>query len=142
MTEDDLIQAGWTALVEDGFPAAFGPVWQMDTLSGPRFGLLTNAKHANRNGVVHGGALLSLADQALGYTSIAHVRGGRQATVQIDLHFLRPVMPGDFVVATGTVTRATRTVVFLRGELTVGDAIYGTVTGVWKRLYEAPTTLL
>lgn len=138
VTESDLTLEGWVALIEDGFPGVFGPVWQQESASGLRFGVLTSSKHANRNGAVHGGALLSLADQALGYTSLAHIGSGRQATIQLDLHFLRPVFPGDFVVATGSVIRATRTIVFVRGELTVNDTVCCTATGVWKQLYEAP----
>lgn len=56
------------------------------------------------------------------------------ATIQLDVQFLSPVMAGDFVVATGCVTRDTRSITFVRGEARVGTKLVATATGVWKKL--------
>jgi len=38
------------------------------------------------------------------------------------------------VVATGEVTKTTRSLVFVRGTVTTGDKLLMTASGVWKRL--------
>ena len=45
-----------------------------------------------------------------------------QATVQLDMHFIDAVQIGEFVEAKCTVVRRTRSLVFMSGELVVGDA--------------------
>ena len=58
----------------------------------------------------------------------------RQATVQLDMHFIDAVQIGDFVEAKCTVVRRTRSLVFMAAELVVGDRVVATAKGVWKTL--------
>ena len=129
-----LEELGWTQLIEIGYPGLIGPFWERPHEEGIQYGIQTTETHLNRNGVVHGGLVLALADQALGYTAINLIGGPRMATIQLDVQFLSPVMAGDFVIATGCVTRDTRSVTFVRGEVRVGSTLVATATGVWKKL--------
>lgn len=125
---------GWEPFDETGFPDRMGGVWRKADGEGVSYGLLTDAGHLNRNGRIHGGAVLALADHALGHTSVDAGQGRKQATVQLDVQFVAAPMAGDFLVARGTVVRMTRALVFLRAEITVGDRLIATATGIWKIL--------
>lgn len=133
-TEVDLQQAGWKRRTLPGFIQSAGPLWTRQEDDGWRYGLLTTSSHANPAGVVHGGVLATLIDHAL--SAIAWEAMGRRAcvTVQLNTQFLAPVVPGAFLVATGQVTRATRSLVFMQGEVSVGDDLVLTGSAVLKVL--------
>ena len=54
--------------------------------------------------------------------------------MQLDVHFVDAVKIGEFVEARCQVVRRTRSLVFMNGELVVGDRIVATAKGVWKTL--------
>lgn len=125
---------GWARLDEPGYPARMGGFWRKAEGDGLIYGLLTDADHRNRNGRIHGGAVLGLADHALGHTSVNAGQGRMQATMQLDVQFVAAPEAGDFLVARGTVVRMTRSVVFLRADITVGDRLVAMANGLWKIL--------
>jgi len=61
-----------------------------------------------------------------------------QATVQLNVQFIDAVQIGEFVEARCRVVRRTRALVFMSGELVVGDRVVATATGVWKTLGVSP----
>ena len=74
----------------------------------------------NPNGVVHGGALFSMADTVMGaalHTTLAP--GEFCATVEIKIHFLQPVTKGRIRSRTRLVQRGSRIAV-LESHLSVG----------------------
>ena len=73
------------------------------------------AHHRNGAGVVHGGAMLTLADAALGF-GIARAVGKRCTTAELKINFLRPVSDGE-LVARCRILRAGRKLVVARAEL-------------------------
>ncbi|GGG37969.1 hypothetical protein GCM10010964_27270 [Caldovatus sediminis] len=132
---EDPAAIGWERVRDSGFPEAIGAFWMRREGEGTRaYGVLTDPRHNNGRGVVHGGILASIMDHALGKTVREAVRPLRCATIQLDLHYLAPVMPGDFVEARGEVVRRTRSVVFVRGHLAVGGRQVLSANGIWKVL--------
>ncbi len=74
----------------------------------------------NPNGVVHGGALFSMADTVMGaalHTTLAP--GEFCATVEIKIHFLQPVTKGKIRCRTRLVHRGSRIAV-LESHISVG----------------------
>ena len=74
----------------------------------------------NPNGVLHGGALFSMADTVMGaalHTTLAP--GEYCATVEIKIHFLQPVSKGKVRCSTRVVQRGRRIAV-LESHLSVG----------------------
>ncbi len=74
----------------------------------------------NPHGVIHGGALFSLADTVMGaalHTTLAP--GEHCATVEIKIHFLQPVSKGKIRCRTRLVHRGSRIAV-LESHLSVG----------------------
>ncbi len=77
---------------------------------------------------------MSFMDQLLGRTVHNQIGVRPTATVQLDNQFLAGVREGDWVVGKGTVERATRSLVFVTGRLSVGDRPVLISSGVWKIL--------
>jgi len=77
---------------------------------------------------------MSFADDALGMT--VWMAADRQpcTTVQLNTQFVAPVRAGEFVESRVEVLRRTRTLVFVRGTLAVGDRTVVHADGVWKIL--------
>jgi acyl-coenzyme A thioesterase PaaI-like protein len=50
------------------------------------------------------------------------------------MHFVDAVQIGEFVEAKCKVVRRTRSLVFMSGELVVGERVVATANGVWKTL--------
>jgi uncharacterized protein (TIGR00369 family) len=130
----DPAAAGWRALPGAALPAGLGVPWAKRHDGLWRYGLLTIPAHANPQGSVHGGVLMSFADQAL--SLLAWEAAGRApcATVQLNCHYLDPVQPGAFVELAGEITRRGRSLVFVRGMLTVADQGVAAVDGIWRVL--------
>ncbi|MNJ67734.1 Thioesterase superfamily protein [compost metagenome] len=85
---------------------------------------MAGADHLNPAGVVHGGLLTALLDHGL--SAIAWEAMARRAcvTVQLDTHFLMAAHAGQFLEVRGRVLRATSSLVFMQGDVSVaGDAV-------------------
>lgn len=103
-----------------------------------RLGLVTTDRLANIGGVVHGGALATLADVAL-FVIAGHGKVTRDmVTLTLASSYLAPAPLGAFVVAEGRVARAGRSVVFVDGQVVGEDAApLLTFSGTIKRVRPA-----
>jgi acyl-coenzyme A thioesterase PaaI-like protein len=130
----DPAAAGWEPYRDEGFIGLVGPFWRRPHGDSYFYAFLAEPKHHNRRGVVQGGMLMTFADRSMGMT--CWYANGRQpqATVQLDMHFIEAVQIGDFVEAKCRVVRRARSLIFMSGELIVGDRVVATANGVWKRL--------
>ena len=132
----DPAAAGWKQFRwhEDGFPTLVGPFWSKREAGGWAYGLLAEAKHGNAHGIVHGGMLVTFLDQILGATCWEAANRDPVVTIQLNTHFVSAAKAGDFMEARGEAVRATKSLIFVRGQITIGDRIVATADGVWKRL--------
>lgn len=132
------VPEGWRKKTLPGFAGLIGPLWVRKEADGWAYGLQATADHLNPAGVVHGGLLTALLDHGL--SAIAWEALGRRAcvTVQLDTHFLAAAREGQFLEVRGRVVRATASLVFMQGELSVaGDAV-ATGVAVLKTLARPP----
>jgi acyl-coenzyme A thioesterase PaaI-like protein len=104
-----------------------------ETFSDEGFMQIAGIKHKNLRGIVQGGALMTFTDRAYGALA-RHATGTRAtATIQFNYNFVDAVQLGEVVELSPSVTKYTKSMVFLNGQLTVGDRTVGFATGVWKR---------
>ncbi len=129
-----LAAAGWKPMPAEDYPALIGPFLARREGDGWRYAFVAEQRHLNKGGVVHGGMLVSFADDALGGTVFEAV--GRQpvTTVQLNTQFISPARLGELVEMRAEVLRRTRTVVFVRGVLEAGERTVVHADGVWKIL--------
>lgn len=130
----DPAAAGWERDKDEGFIGLIGPIWSRPNGDSVLYAFMAEPKHHNRRGVVQGGMLMTFADRSLGRTSWYANDRQPQATAQLDVHFIDAVRIGEFVEAKCRVVRRTRSLVFMAGELVVGDRVVATANGVWKTL--------
>ena len=131
-TPFDPVAEGWTQLKDQGFGALIGPIWQRLQGNTSLYALLITSAHLNRNDTVHGGVILTLVDHALGHVSSRAQGNQPQATIQLDVQFVAAPRIGDFVVVAGSLVRRTRSLMFMRAEVTIGDRTIAVGTGIWK----------
>jgi uncharacterized protein (TIGR00369 family) len=131
----DPLSNGWEVFEGQGFVDHVGPFYVRKEASGLRsFGFVAEPRHANLIGVVHGGMLMTLADRALGVGAWDAAEGKPSVTIQFDMQFLSAVKMGEFAELAPEVVRLTRSLVFMRGTLTVSGKAAAAANGVWKIL--------
>lgn len=97
------------------------------------YALPTDARHDNSNGVLHGGLLMTFADSVLGYCAwTACPPNTWCVTVSQSSSFLRAGRVGDLIEVTPVVTRATRSMIFTRGEFQVAGEPVFQAASIWK----------
>ena len=72
-------------------------------------------KHTNNRGVIHGGALVSLADMAMGLA--CHSLARRVVTLDLNISFTRRVKEGDTVKALSKVVHNGKTTMVVEGHI-------------------------
>jgi len=130
------VPAGWVLQSHlDSYSGHAGPFYFRDETAGcPGVGLLTEPHHANVGGMIHGGALLTLADMSL-WDICRRAAGPLQAvTLTLNAEFIAPGPIGHFIIASGVATRIGRSILFARGEIRFGEQLLLTFSGTLKRL--------
>lgn len=135
--QTDLRTFGWTLDPDDGFIGHVGGLWRRESDGKSRFAFVAQHFHANRNGVVHGGMLMTFVDRAMGQTARLATGAVKGATISLSHQFLAPVRLGDLVEMTPVVTSATRRSVFLTGTVFVGETPVVSAQGVWRVTHNA-----
>jgi uncharacterized protein (TIGR00369 family) len=124
---------GWEIINNTPFGELVGPIWRREKPE-LRWGFTVEPKHLNRAGNLHGGMLMTFADQSMAMTARQATGGKRHATIELNTQFIDAVRLGQFVEAEAKVVRATRSVVFMEVKMFVNDRIVVSANGIWKIL--------
>ena len=119
---------------EDPFEDLVGPFGYRVDGNAVGFAFRSDERHANTGGTLHGGMLMTFADFALCLTAVWDQPGEKCVTVSCNCEFVAAGQPGETVEARGEVTRRTRSLTFVRGQLSAGDRLLLTFSGIVKRL--------
>jgi uncharacterized protein (TIGR00369 family) len=135
MTKDARIPEGWVMQsFPDTFSAHAGPFWFRDYASKePGVGFLSEAHHLNAGGIVHGGALLTLADMSLWDICRRVVGPFKAVTLTLNSEFLSPGPVGKFIVATGEPMKIGKSLLFARGAVACEGETLLSFSGTLKR---------
>jgi uncharacterized protein (TIGR00369 family) len=118
-----------------GFNRYIGPLYRLPDLENGAvtcFAFIAAEQHMNSAGSVHGGMLMSFMEVAMSRTARIVSGAQRCATVSLTSDFVGPARLGETIEARVRATRRTRTMVFLSGEIAVGDRAILIATGLWK----------
>ena len=128
------VPEGWTLRAAKAFGTHVGPFYNPPGGDSAGCGFMAQPKHGNKRGVVHGGMIASAFDVALG-NAVWEMAGQKPcATVQLNVSFLGALQVGEFAAVRAEITKATRSMVFVRGTMTAAGRIVATADGVWKKL--------
>ena len=140
----DLEAAGWRRLPAVRYSAALGPSWQI-----VRDGVLTVALEAqdhlaNDNlGIVHGGAMMTFADMALG-CAIGHANNfeANFVTVQLSCNLVAAGRVGQLITCNPEIVRMSSSLIFVRGVIEAEGKPLATADGIFKFLEPAKMAAL
>lgn len=124
---------------DPGFDPAedyIGPFYQGRDEQGPLYAFEAGENHCNAHGIVHGGVLMTFADYALCMVATDGYAGESCVTVSFTSEFVAAASIGAVVTSRAHVTRKTRSMGFVRGEVYVGDEVVMTCGAVVKRIKE------
>ena len=139
MDPESLKAAGWMAMEVGGFSGQIAPIWTRKGDAGGVIGFLAEPRHGNTHlGTVHGGALMTFADIALGYGAADVLGNLRCATAQLQLQFVASPQVGDFITCRPEIVRRTTHLIFVRGLIDAGDKTVASADGIWKVLEQRP----
>src|SRR5690606_12165509 len=97
------------------------------------------AKHVNTRKTAHGGLVIALADQGMGWYAPARCPEGKSCTtIQLDSHLIGLAREGDILVLTVQIAKETRSLSFMDARIEVEGRLVGTFLGVWKILNIGP----
>jgi len=125
---------GWRTWSRDNFETHNGPFYhRMDDDGQIRCAFRVGNKHLNGAGNVHGGAFMSFADYCL-FAIAGPILDGPGMTLSFACDFLDAAREGELIEGAGEITRAGRSIVFLRGILTSGGRMLFSFSGTIKRV--------
>lgn len=129
------IPDGW---VLQPFPETFsfhaGPFYFRDPDGQtPGVGFVSCSQHANAGGMVHGGALMTLADMSLWDICRRQVGKLRAVTVTLNAEFVGKGEIGKFIEASGEATKIGGSMLFARGLVTCEGRTLLSFSGSLKR---------
>ena len=121
--------------IKDGFMKHNGGVL-FRTISENEYEFKTTIKenHLNAAGITHGGFIAAFVDAGAGTAAHRSASGSPCVTVSLELKFISVVKLGQELIGNTKIQKKTRSMVFLTCELTVGEKIVATASGVWKIL--------
>jgi acyl-coenzyme A thioesterase PaaI-like protein len=127
--------AGWKSWSSDPFENQSGPFYFKEQADGSVLcGFRAEQNHMNGGGFMHGGCMLTFADFCLFAIAHKELEGGHSVTVSLGGEFLGPAHVGDLIECTGEVTKAGKSMVFVRGLIQTGGSPMMSFSGVVKRV--------
>lgn len=135
MDEAILEAEGWQRLPGVRYTAAVGPTWMKIVEGRVIVGLQARDHLANDNlGIVHGGAIMTFGDIALG-CAVGHETGlAHFVTAQLQFHFVAAAQVGNFITCQPEIVRRTSQLVFVRGLFEAAGRTIGSADGIFKLL--------
>lgn len=125
---------GWVVRPAKEFSTMVGPFYEPPDRDPRQCGFLTEQKHGNKRGFVHGGMIATAFDAALGTAAWAAANQQPSVTVQLNVQYVGALPIGRFARIQTEIVRATRSLVFLRGTMQAADRLIAVADGIWKVL--------
>lgn len=125
--------AEWREMKIDGFMGLIGPLLSLREADGTMvYGLNTGPSHRNFEGIVHGGVVTSLIDQAVALVAWKAADRRPTVTVQMDVQFMAAAKAGSLLQARVTIRQTTRHLMFLDTQVHCDDTHIAAAGAIMK----------
>jgi uncharacterized protein (TIGR00369 family) len=116
------------------------PLYSKRTDRAVIIGLRLDKPHTNGRGLIHGGLIAALADNAMGH-SCAHVMGGASSLVTIGLavDFVGTAKVGQWLAVEPEVIRTGSTICFAQCLVKADDVVIARANGTFRVVPKTPT---
>ena len=98
------------------------------------FKTIIKESHLNAAGITHGGFISAFVDAGAGTAAHRSADQSPCVTISLELKFISAVRLGQELYGKTKIQKKTKSMVFLTCELTAGNKIVATASGVWKIL--------
>ena len=116
-----------------GFISLIGPLYVKPSETDAIFGFRVVEKHVNPVGICHGGMLMAVADMAIGFIALkASKRMAFPPSINNTFDFLAPAKLGDWLETRIPFVKATGSMAFADGLMSVGDTPVLRFNGICK----------
>ncbi len=122
----------WKRKEMKGIPASLGALWTRRDEQGWRYAIQLDDSHANAQGFIHGGVMMTFMDHGLSLLVWEAAGRAMCSTVHLDNHFLTALRPPAFLELDGEILKQGRKLAFARGVLRAGDKPIMEAKGVWS----------
>lgn len=134
MREEEVSPEGWKPINVKGFINEIGPLLRpLERGEEEVYAMQAEARHLNPLGLVHGGVLTSLLDQAVALVAWNACDRKPTVTVQMDTRFLGAARAGDFLATRASLRHATRSLLFVDASVSAGGAPVAAASAILKR---------
>ena len=99
-----------------------------------QFKTIINENHLNAAGITHGGFISAFVDAGAGTAAHRSANNNPCVTISLELKFISAVRLGQEIFGNTKIQKKTKSMIFLTCELTAGNKIVATASGVWKIL--------
>jgi acyl-coenzyme A thioesterase PaaI-like protein len=133
MDEAALAADGWEKLPTRAFSVAIGQTWMKGEPGARIVALPVHEGILNDYGaLVHGGALMTFSDIALGVGAADAIAGHSYVTVQLQYQFAGGAKAGSLITCRPELVRKTSQLAFMRGLIEADGEVIGSVDGIFK----------
>ena len=99
-----------------------------------QFKTIIKENHLNAAGITHGGFISAFIDAGAGTAAHRSADNNPCVTISLELKFISAVRLGQELIGNTKIQKKTKSMVFLTCELTAGNKIVATASGIWKIL--------
>ncbi|UTW56874.1 PaaI family thioesterase [Kordiimonas sp. SCSIO 12610] len=125
----------WTDMGTDPFEDLAGPFHLKPQEDGThKCAFISDPKHANMGGMIHGGLLMTFADYALFAIARDCLGEAGGVTISFNSEFVSAGPIGALIEASGEIVKVTGSMVFVRGKIYTGEQTILSFSGIIKKL--------
>ena len=125
----------WVDAGPDPFENVAGPFYLKPAGDGThKSAFISEAKHANMGGMLHGGLLMTFADFAIFAIARDYLSEEGAVTLSFNSDFVSAGPVGALIEATGEVVKTTGSMVFVRGQVFSGEQIIMPFSAIIKKI--------
>ena len=125
--------AEWTRREMKGIPATLGALWtQRDAKGNWQYAVQLNEDHANAQGFIHGGVLVTFLDHALSLIVWEAANRAMCSTVHLDTHYLNALRPPAFITLQADILQEGKSLIFAKGRVYHEENLIVEATGIWR----------
>jgi uncharacterized protein (TIGR00369 family) len=116
------------------------PIYSRTTEQAVVIGLRASEPHLNSRGLVHGGLLTTLADNAMGLSCALHLAegGGRLLTANLSIDFLNIAERGQWIEIETAFVKPGRTICFAQAFIAADGRICARANAVFRVVRQQP----
>jgi acyl-coenzyme A thioesterase PaaI-like protein len=125
----------WDDAESDPFESIAGPFYLKPVGDGThKSAFISEVKHANMGGMLHGGLLMTFADFAIFAIARDYLSETGAVTLSFNSEFVSAGPVGALIEATGEVVKSTGSMVFVRGQIFSDEQTIMTFSAIIKKI--------